>query len=138
MSLARQQARSHGVTLETIEVNNAGEVQSALKKLQGRIDLLWLLPDSTVVSSVNLEAFMLFSMDNKVPVVSYVKQHLKSGAAASLDLDYFDLGRQAGELWGQLQEREGLSPAPLLSPRRVQLNTNHSVMQKLGITLSGW
>ena len=135
---ARQIARNLRLTLETIEVNNTNEVQSALKKLEGRVDAIWMLPDSTVVSAVNLEAFMLFSMANKVPVVSYLKQHLKSGAAASLDIDYFDLGRQAGELCPQLRERENLYGASLLNPRKVQLNTNDSVMQKLGVEISGW
>jgi putative tryptophan/tyrosine transport system substrate-binding protein len=135
---AAQAARNFGVTLETVEVHISQEVQSALEKLRGRIDALWVLPDSTVVSGVNMEAYIIFSIDNKVPVVSYLKQHLRSGVAASLDVDFYDIGRQAGDLCLQLIRKGARSGGFVVSPRRAQLSTNAGVLHKLGITLSNF
>jgi|GEM_PF-3521253 len=134
---AVQTARSYGVTLETMEVHSPQEVQSALEKLKGRVDALWVLPDSTVVSVVNMEAFTIFSMSNRVPVVSYLNQHLHNGAAASLVVDFFDIGRQAGELCLQLLRKGGVGAGgSVIPPRKATLHTNDGVIRKLGITLT--
>ena len=134
---ATQAAREAGVSIETLEVHDGHEVQAALGKLRGKVDALWVLPDSTVVSAVNMEAYILFSINNKVPIISYLKQHLRNGAAASLDVDFFDLGRQAGEICKQL-ERKGARGAPsVVAARKVLLNTNEGVMHKLGIAMAG-
>jgi putative ABC transport system substrate-binding protein len=132
---AAQTARGYGITLETVEVHTPQEVQSALEKLKGRVDALWVLPDSTVVSVVNLEAYTIFSMKNRVPVVSYLKQHLNNGAAASLVVDFFDIGRQAGELCLQLVRKGGGNGGSVIPPRKAMLHTNDGVIKKLGIAL---
>jgi len=135
---AAQIARSYGVTLEMVEVHSAQEVQSALEKLRGRIDSLWVLPDSTVVSAVNMEAYIVFSINNRLPIVSYLKQHLRNGVAASLDVDFYDIGRQTGDLCQQLARKGGHSSGYIIPPRKALLNTNEGVIHKLGITLSSF
>ena len=122
-----------GLNVVAEPVSNAREIQSKLEKLHGRVDALWMLPDSTVFTPVNKEAFILFSMAHNVPVVTFSRQHLQDGAAASLDIDYFDMGLQAGEIALSMLNGCSSRKVPTVDARKAHLHTNESLMRKLGI-----
>ena len=133
---AVRMSRELGLTLEYCEVHSALEIQAALARLKGKVELLWMLPDSTILTAVNMEAFLIFSMQNKIPLVSYLKQHLQSGAAASLDIDNYDTGRQAGELSLTAPHPANRGRGSIVYPRKALLHTNESVLRKLGIAIT--
>lgn len=132
---AAAEAGDYGIALTAEPVRNSRDLQGKLEKLKGEVDLLWLLPDSTVVTTVNMEALLLFSMAQAIPTVTFTGQYLKSGAAAALEIDPYDTGVQAGELVMSLL-RSGLShKVPVLDPRKVRLQVNDSVLRKLRLKL---
>lgn len=130
-----QDARHLGLQLVAEPVGDPRDIQAKLEKMKGSVEALWMLPDSTVFTTVNLEAFILFSMTNRVPVVTFSSYYLKNGAAASLDIDYHDIGVQAGELTVSLLNGGGLRKVPTVDPRRTVLRINESVIRKLGLQL---
>jgi putative tryptophan/tyrosine transport system substrate-binding protein len=132
------EARLMGLTLVAEPVTDHRAIQAKLEKIKGSVDVLWVLPDSTVFTTVNLEAFILFSMAESVPVVTFSSQYLKNGAAAALDLDFFDIGVQAAELTVS-QLKAGVQRKAVTSdPRKTILYTNDSVLRKLGIKSPGF
>ncbi|QXE85489.1 ABC transporter substrate-binding protein [Geomonas nitrogeniifigens] len=128
---AAAEADDHNVSLTTEPVRHSRDLQGKLEKLKGEVDLLWLLPDSTVVTTVNMEALLLFSMTQGIPAVTFTGQYLKNGAAASLDIDPYDIGVQTGELALSLLRSGPDQKVPVLDPRRVRLQVNDSVLRKL-------
>jgi putative ABC transport system substrate-binding protein len=130
-----QDSRHLGLQLVAEPVSDPRDIQAKLEKIKGSVEALWMLPDSTVFTTVNLEAFILFSMTNRVPVVTFSSYYLKNGAAASLDIDYHDIGVQAGELAVSLLNSGGLRKVPTVDPRRTVLRINESVVRKLGLQL---
>jgi putative tryptophan/tyrosine transport system substrate-binding protein len=129
---AEQDARELGVTLVAEPVNDPRDMQAKLDKMKRNIDLLWMLPESSIFTSVNIEAFMLFSVANKLPVATFSSHYLKNGAAAALDLDYYDVGLQAGELTLSLLNTPQRK-VPTLDPRKSVLQINESVIRKLDL-----
>lgn len=129
-----QEAKQMGVTLVAEPVTDPRDMQAKLEKIGRNVDLLWMLPDSTVFNTVNIEAFMLFSVANKLPVATFSSQYLKDGAAAALDLDYFDIGMQAGELTLSLLNG-GQRSVPTLDPRKTLLQINENVIRKLDLAI---
>lgn len=127
---AQQEARQEGVSLLAEPLHNPRDLQGKLERMKGEIDALWMLPDATVVTTVNMEALLLFSMTESVPAVTFASHYLKSGAAAALDIDPVDIGAQAGELACSLL-RGGGHRVPVLEPRKTQLRSNESVLRKL-------
>jgi len=125
-------SRLWGMSVVAEPVSNPRDIQAKLEKIKGRVDALWMLPDSTVFTTVNMEAFVLFSMDHGVPVVTFNSQFLRNGAAACLDIDYHDIGLQAGEMAVSILNSGGLRRIPTVDPRRTLLHTNDSVIRKLG------
>ena len=131
-----RESKQLGLNLVVEPVGDPREIQAKLAKLKGNVDALWMLPDSTVVTTVNMEALIRFSIDNKLPVVTFSSQYLQSGAAASLDVDYYDLGQQAGEMTVSLLAGVSGHKVPTVDPRKISLRTNDNVIRKLGIEMS--
>jgi putative tryptophan/tyrosine transport system substrate-binding protein len=128
---ARAAARQHGVELVLREVKDPRQVVAQLAALKGSVDALWLLPDSTAVTRETLEGYFLFGQANSLPVVSFSALHLRLGAVAALEVDRFDLGKQAGEMAQQLLRGAQPSELEVSSPRSSSIRTNDAVAKRL-------
>lgn len=132
---ARQVAQQMGIHLVTREVAVPRDTLSQLSSMADKVDALWMLPDATAVTRETVEAYFRFSQEHNVPVVSFASAYLGLGAAAVLEIDRTDLGRQAGDMSQAILKGAEASDIPLAYPRRVQLRTNPSVLRHLGITV---
>ena len=133
---AARDAKQFGINLVTETVSSSREIQAKLEKIGRDVDALWMLPDSTVATTVNMEAFLTYSMTRNLPLFTFSSQHLNSGGAAALDIDYYDVGQQAAEMTASLLNGQ----TPQLStadPRKTRLRTNDAVLRKLGLQLPG-
>jgi putative ABC transport system substrate-binding protein len=121
---ARKAAMFSGVTLVSRETGNPKEVPSIIKDMKGKIDAFWMLPDTTVFSSESVKYLHLFSMENRVPVLTFSKKYVKMGSLISLDVNAVDVGRQAGEIANQIIDGRNIRNIKLSSPRKAVLTTN--------------
>lgn len=127
---AEAAARERGVTLVVKTIRSPREVPDLLNELRDRIDVLWMLPDSTLVNSETIDYLMLFSFENSVPVFSFAKKYVERGAVAALTVDPFDLGAQAGELSRRLTNG-GKGPIRTYA-RNPRLIVNRKIAAKMG------
>ena len=130
---ARQAARRMGIELVVREVHAPPETPARLEQMKGKVDALWMLPDTTAVTAETLEAYFLFSLQQKVPVVTFSEQYLAKGAAVSLDVDRADLGRQAAELANSLLSGAAIH-STAVDARKFQVHANETVGRNLGIS----
>lgn len=133
---AQSAARGLGIEVVAREVRSSREVFSLLEGMKGEIDAFWMLPDSTVVTPETVELLLLHCLNQRIPVLTFSDKYVEMGALIALDLDPYDLGRQAGE-----QVRKILSGTPLRNisrtdPRSTVLTVNAKIARKLGIPLS--
>jgi len=133
---AAHEARELGFVLVAEPVLEARDLQSKLEKMKGEVDAFWMLPDSTVVTMVNVEALLLFSMSQNIPAVTFTGQYLKNGAAAALEIDPFDMGVQTGEVAASLLRGEARR-VQVIPPRKIRLERNESVLRKLRLKING-
>jgi len=127
---ARALARQSGVELVTREVHDPRQTIAQLDSLQGKVDAIWMLPDTTAVTRETLEAYFLFSQAQSVPVISFSATHLRLGALAALEVDRTELGRQTGLLALEFLEGETLE-AKVAAPRSVSIRVNEAVGRRL-------
>ncbi len=133
--LARQAAKARGIEVLAREVRSPREVPEALDHLKGMIDALWMIPDTTVITPETVEMFLLASQEKRFPVIAFAAKYAEMGALASLDIDGFDEGRQAGEMAESILNGTAVSDMPGEAPRSVTVKVNRSVARKLGISL---
>lgn len=129
MRQARQAAEEAGIELVTREVSAPRETIGKLTALAGKVDAVWMLPDSTAVTQETTEAYFHFGQQQGIPVVSFAAAYLGLGAAAVLEIDRVALGRQADAMVAALLKGDSI---PLAFPNGVTVKTNASILKRLG------
>ena len=134
LRLARQAAKEAGIELVTREVSKPRETIEQLSTLAGKVDALWMLPDSTAVTRETTEAYFHFGQQHAVPVVSFAANYLGLGAATVLEIDRLELGRQADDMVAALIKGHRIESMPLRFPNGITVKTNSSVLRHLGFS----
>lgn len=133
--LIQQSAPRYGIEPIVREVSSPREVTGQLSSLRGEVDALWLLPDDTAVTRETTDAYFLFSMQQQVPVVAFSSAYLQSGAAVAVEIQRYDIGRQAGEIVTALLDGDDASARAPAFPRKSSLRSNPTVLRRLGLSL---
>jgi len=136
MRTIRQTAGSRGIEITAREVRHSKEVPELLSEMKGSFDLFWMLPDTTVVTPETVEFLFLFSRQNRIPIISFAGKYLETGALASLEIDGFDLGKQAGEMATRILGGTAVSDIPKADARKAIMKVNRKIAAKLGVNLS--
>lgn len=129
---AQHSAQQAGIDLVVRSVKSPRDTLSQLESLAGKVDALWMLPDTTAVTRDTAEAYFRFSQEQRIPVISFAAAYLGLGAAAVVEIDRFELGRQANDLaMGFLTGKA--SGIPFEFPEKISTRANPSVLKHLGI-----
>ena len=130
-----QIAHTWGFTLTTKEVSSIKEMPDAFREIQNEIDLLWLIPDSTVVTPESLEFIFLKSFENRIPVIAFSKELLSRGAVLTFSPDYHSVGVEAGQLANHILQGKSPADKPVSSVKKLHTSINLMVAKKLGIEI---
>jgi len=136
LKLARAEAERLGMELVVREVQNPRQTMGQLDSLKGKVDSLWVLPDTTAVTNETLEAYFLFSQREAIPVISFSASHLKLGAMVALEIDRVELGRQAGEMAQKLLQGAEPGDRAVASPRKVFIMSNDAIMRRFNYSVN--
>jgi putative ABC transport system substrate-binding protein len=117
------------------EVHNPKDVPSMLDSMKDGIDAFWMLPDTTVITPETVEYLFLFSLENKIPVLTFSDKYLDMGAMISVGIDAFDIGRQAGEIAKEILSGTNIKNLPRVDARKSVLTLNLRAAKKLEITV---
>jgi len=132
---AQSAAGRSAIDLVAREVHSAKATPAMLQSLRGKVDAIWMLPDTTAVSPASTEAYFLFSQGEMVPVVTFADVYLSMGGAVALTIDRFDIGRQLGEMAQSVLDGTPVEEIPPEPPRRVVTKSNDSVVRRLKANL---
>ncbi|MFO0753988.1 MAG: ABC transporter substrate binding protein [Thermodesulfovibrionales bacterium] len=127
-------ARARGIEVVPLEVQAVEDVPVAFRELRSRPDVLLMLPDPAVASPEAFNAVLLYSFQNRVPLVSFARKYVSWGAVLSLEVDPYDIGVQTGELVGKII-RSGKTFSRKVYARKVRLTVNKKVAQKMSLSL---
>ena len=132
---ARNAAGQIGIELIAMEVHSPMEVPSLLYAMRGKIDIIWMMPDLTVITPETLELFLLLSLEDRIPILTFSEKYVELGALISIGIDAFDIGRQAAEMANSiLSGRNGGGMKPVDAQKAV-ISVNLKVARKLGIVI---
>ncbi len=126
-------AKDAGLALMSVQARGPTEVPGALGRLAGRIDVLWMLPDPTVAAGAMAEYLVRFSIQNNVPIFTFSRKYLAVGAVASLDVDPYAMGAQAGELVNAKVKGGAIPSVSYARPAGLSLNLK--IAAKMGVRI---
>ena len=118
-----------GIEIIPMEVVSKRDIPKVLKRSWEKIDVLWFIPDETVISESVIEYINKEALVNRVPTVGFNRFFYESGSLLSFVFDYRTLGQQTAHLALTLHsERSCISESPQYS-----LWINERVMNRLGV-----
>ena len=96
----QEQGAKLGIQVVEAAAPTANEVIPAARKLVGNVDAIYVPNDTTVVAA--LETVIKVGQETKTPVFTGETRGVDRGAAASVGLDYIEVGRMAGHMAAEI------------------------------------
>lgn len=106
---AEEEAEARGWTVETQTVTSVGEIPQAAETLSD-VDVFYVPTDNMVVSGIS--SLVQVAEQHQIPVIGAEAGTVEGGAAATIGIDYKELGRQTGEMALRIL-RDGEDPAEM-------------------------
>jgi len=134
-----QQAKTltskQGLQLLARPVSSPEDVPATLRSLLPNIDVLWLIPDSTVLTKDSLDFLLSTTLEAHIPVLGFSSGLVRSGVLAGLYINYAKVGKQVAGLAEKLLEGKSIPQGTLLPPEHVSVAINRQIAEYLGISL---
>lgn len=133
-ALKKELQRYSGVTLLEGTVSSVNDVQQVAQNMAGKVQAIYLPTDNILASS--MPVLTKITTPAKVPVITGEENMLKGGGLATVGIDYYKLGRIAGEMGADILEGKS-KPAdmPIRFQTEFKGKINAQAMQQLGLTL---
>lgn len=125
-----------GFNLMKAEVFSEKEVALALKNLMKKIDALWLIPDSTVITKNTISMISKTTLQRHVPIFCTSDALVKGGALLSVSPNYTYTGFQAAQLAQTLLNNPTTTSLGIKQPNKLKLTINTQTAKLIGINLS--
>ena len=137
--MAREEAGRLGIDLVAIEVHRPQDVPAAVRRLLPQIHGLWMIPDSTVVNADSIQFFLLTTLQEGIPLMTFSPAFVKSGGLLSLSIDYQMIGRQSSTLVDQILKNPGGTPHGVphgvVRPQVSRISLNLRTAKSIGIEI---
>ena len=120
------------------EVTSEIEVIPALKNMIDKIDALWMIPDSTVITKTSLNAISKTLLEHHLPIFCTSDAIVKAGALVSVSPDYVHTGRQASRIAQTLLSNPTTTSLGIEQPDKLKLTVNTKTAEIIGINLTSF
>lgn len=111
----------------------SSDVLTAARSLVGKVDAIYLPTDNTVISAA--EAVIKVGEQNKLPVIAADTDTVKRGAIAALGFNYYDVGRQTGEMVALILNGQKPGDLPVQGVQKMELHLNPGAAKRMGLKL---
>ena len=121
------------VEIVTAAASKSADVQGAAQSLVGKVDVIYVPTDNTIVSA--LEAVIAVGTENKIPVFSGDTDSVSRGTIASVGFDYFEVGRQTGAVVARVLKGEKPGDIAVKNASGTDLFVNTKSAAAMGVTV---
>ncbi|MGH4122132.1 MAG: ABC transporter substrate-binding protein [Clostridium sp.] len=122
-----------GYEVITSGVTNTNEVNSAISSLLTKIDVLYAPTDQLIVSSMPI--IVKNTLGAKIPVIASEKGSVQSGALATVGIDYYKLGYEAGKMAVEVLKGKDISNMPIKISAETEVFINKNTLKALNISM---
>ena len=133
VKLIYTEAEKQGLQVEDATVSTSADVATAAASLVGKVDAIYVPTDNTVVSA--LESVIKVGNDNQLPVFAGDTDSVERGAIATASFDYYEVGRQTGDLVTRILGGENPGDIPVELAKTVDLAINLEAAEAMGVTI---
>jgi len=130
--LARDIIEGLGLSSETATITSAADLQQVATSLANSVDAIYIPTDNAIAGAMGVMANI--SAETDTPVFAGEENMTMGGGIATLSVNYYELGRQAGRMAAQILRGEG-EPAtmPIQFAEQYNYTVNGLMVELLGI-----
>ncbi len=132
LAALKAEAEKAGLTVVESVATKSAEVQGATRALVGRADVIYIPTDNTIVSA--FEAAVGVAEEAKIPLYAGDTDSVSRGALAALGFNYFDVGKQTGEVVARVLKGEKPGDIAVRVAVGTDLVINKAAAAKMGVT----
>ncbi len=133
VKLVHQHAPELGLSVVEAASPKSADVQTATRSLLGKVDAIYLPTDNTVISA--LEGVIKVAQQADIPVFAGDTDSVKRGAVAALGFNYYDVGRQTGDMVVAILNGKAPGDIPVQGVQKTELYVNPQAAERMGLTL---
>jgi len=127
------EAKKQGIEIIGSPAPKSADVMVASKQLVGKADAIYCPTDNTIISA--FESVVKVGIDAQIPVFAADTGSVARGAVAAVGYDYFDLGRQTGELVVRILDGEKAGEIDVKMAVGTDLFVNPKMAARMGIEI---
>lgn len=126
-------AKEGGLEVVESAATKSAEVQGAARALIGKADLIYIPTDNTIISA--LEGAVSVAEEAKIPLMTADTDSVSRGAFIALGFNYYDVGKQTGEVVVRILNGEKPGDIPVNVAAGTDLVVNLVAAKKMGIEI---
>jgi putative tryptophan/tyrosine transport system substrate-binding protein len=134
VELLKSEGAKMGYEIVEAPAPKSSDVLAAAQSLVGKSDVIYVPTDNTIVSA--LEAVIQVGTDNKLPVFAGDTDSVKRGAIAAVGFNYYDIGRQTGQIVARVLKGEKPGDIAVQGVEITELYVNPGAAAQMGVELS--
>jgi putative ABC transport system substrate-binding protein len=133
VDLTKEILDAKGIAYVERTVSSTNDVQQAAASIVTECDAIYLPTDNTMASS--MATINEVTVAAKIPTICGESGMVSSGGFATLGINYYDLGYQAGVMAAKVLNGEDISKMPVETSTDYVYSINKDVADALGITI---
>ena len=133
LAAIKVEAEKMGIKIVESAAPKSSDVMIAAKQLVGKVDAIYCPIDNTIISAV--ESVVKVGIDAQIPVFAGDTDTVARGAVAAVGYDYFDLGRQTGDIVVRILKGEKPGSIDVKMAKGTNLFVNPKMAKKMGIKI---
>lgn len=134
VSLIEAEAPKVGMSVVNAAATKSGDVLAAARSLVGKVDVIYIPTDNTVISA--FEAVVKVGNEASIPVLAGDTDSVKRGAVAAAGFNYYDVGRQTGHMVVKILNGANPGDMAVEGVAKTELYVNLKAAKAQGVTLS--
>jgi len=128
-------ARQLGIELMALKVDSEKEIPQAIDSLCNICDALWSVADQRIYTPQSTKHIILQTLRYQIPMMGFSMSLVEAGGLFTLDFDFKDIGRQAGE--SAVRVLHGATPGdiPVTTPGIIYFKYNEKTADRIKIDI---
>lgn len=127
-------APNYAMELLAHPIASRNEMPQLLHVMQKEnLDGFWMIPDLTVLSPATIQEILLFSLENKIPLITFADKYLQQGAAVAITVNLPAMGVQAGKMALSILAGKPIATIPPEPAKQSLVNGNDLIIKKMGV-----
>lgn len=133
VKIAKEAAKELGLEIVEAGITAVNEVQQAAEALAGKVDVIYVPTDNTVVSAMAI--VVNTAIKKGIPVIGSEKGQVENGALATEGIDYFKLGKQTAKIAAKILKGEKPADLAIETLEETELVINQATAERLKIEI---